>query len=350
VAASVNRQHPLFSPIGCLTALLLVAGLVIAVLLSGGAVFSPGRLTALAASGAPLDGFASHAEFEIDCSQCHAPFRGVEAARCENCHAGVAAERMSGNGLHAGILAKEVARCGSCHSDHKGRNFDPANVSLANFDHSATSFVLTTHQKLYDGSPFTCKSCHAGGKFAFDEQACIDCHNQADAGFIAEHVQSFGSDCLGCHDGTGNLTNFDHGTVFPLEGAHATVECAACHVNKVFKGMPTACAACHAEPDMHTGLFSMNCAECHTTAAWSPAQFNMPHTFPLDHGEEGLLACSTCHETIFREFICYRCHEQAEMIGKHGEEGIGGPRLENCVECHATGRKTEEEQGEGGGD
>ncbi len=340
-----DRQHPLFSPVGCLTAVAIVVALAAAILVSGGAVFSPGPLTALAANGESINGFASHAEFENDCGQCHAPFRGVEAARCENCHANVTAERTTADGLHGGISVEEVARCEACHSDHKGRGFDTADVTLANFDHAVTGFALTTHATLYDGTPFTCDSCHTGGKFALDlRQTCTDCHAQADAGFMAEHVQSFGEDCLGCHDGTGNLANFDH-SIFPLEGEHATVECAACHVDRVFKGTPSDCAACHAEPEIHAGLFDTDCAACHTVAAWSPAQFNMAHTFPLDHGEEGLLACSACHVTTFREYTCYECHEQAEMIDKHVEEGISGQRLENCVECHATGREHE-----GGGD
>lgn len=341
-----NRQHPLFSPVGCLAAVVIVVGLAVAVLVSGGAVFSSGPLTALAANGEPINGFASHAEFENDCGQCHAPFRGVEAVRCENCHANVAVERTTGNGLHGGIPADAVARCEACHTDHKGRDFDTADVALANFDHAATGFALTTHAKLYDGTLFTCDSCHTGEKFALDQQTCTDCHAQADAGFMAEHVQSFGGNCLGCHDGTGSLANFDH-SVFPLEGGHETVECTACHVDRVFKGTPTECAACHAEPEIHAGLFDADCAACHSVAAWSPAQFNLAHTFPLDHGEEGLLACSACHVTTFREYTCYECHEQAKMFEKHVEEGISGQRLENCVECHATGR---EHEGEGGGD
>jgi len=343
---TTNRQHPLFSPVGCLTAIALFVGLAATILLFGGAIFSPGPLTALAASGSPLNGFASHAEFENDCNQCHRPFRGAEAARCENCHANVIVERTTGNGLHGGFGADDIGRCGSCHSDHQGRDFDPAEVTLANFDHPATGFALTTHTKLYNGTLFTCQSCHAGKKFAFDPQTCADCHAQADAGFMAEHAQSFGNDCLGCHDGTGSLANFDH-SAFPLEGGHATTTCAACHTNKQFKGTPTDCAACHAEPEMHIGLLGTDCAACHTPAACSPAQFSQPHTFPLDHGEQGALACATCHVTTLSEFTCYPCHEQAEMIDKHVEEGISGPRLENCVECHATGQKEEGEH-EGG--
>ena len=40
-------------------------------LLKGGGPFNPGSLTAAQPQGTPLAGFASHAEFEEDCSRCH---------------------------------------------------------------------------------------------------------------------------------------------------------------------------------------------------------------------------------------------------------------------------------------
>jgi hypothetical protein len=334
------RQHPLFSPIGCLTALVIVAGVGIAVWFTGGAVFSPGPLTAKAAAGMALGGFASHAEFEEDCGQCHSPFRGVEAARCEACHVTEAEERTTGVGLHGGINGEAVLRCASCHQDHKGRNFNPSAVRLANFDHSVVGFALTTHQQTYEGSSFTCQTCHASEGYAFNQQTCLDCHLQADASFMREHVETFGSDCLSCHDGTGNTANFDHDQFFLLEGAHITIECTACHLDRQFKGTPTECVACHAEPEQHKGLFGTDCAACHNPAAWSPAQLPN-HTFPLDHGKEGLVACATCHPTTYQDYTCYGCHkhEPAKMEKKHAEKGITGARLLECASCHPDGKE-----------
>jgi len=348
-----SRQHPLFSPIGCVAALVIVVGLGIMVWLTGGAVFSPGPLTAKAAAGLALGGFVSHAEFENDCGQCHAPFRGIEAARCENCHANVADERKTASGLHGGLTGQAVLQCASCHQDHKGREFNPSAVSLVNFDHSVVGFALATHQQTYDGSSLTCQTCHTAEGYSFNQQTCTDCHSQAEASFMSEHVETFGNDCLSCHDGTGNTANFDHDQFFPLEGAHLTVECTACHVNRQFRGAPTECAACHAEPEAHQGLFGTDCAACHTTTAWTPALLP-DHTFPLDHGEQGVLACSTCHPATFREYTCYTCHEHqpANIEAKHAEEGIIGERLTQCAACHPNGRKEEgeEENENGGGD
>jgi hypothetical protein len=343
---TLSRQHPFVSPVGCLAALVILAGLGIAGLVFGGAVFSPGRLTARAAQGIPLGGFASHAEFENDCGQCHAPFRGVEAARCERCHTDVAAERTTRAGLHGGIPATEVMRCAACHTDHRGREFDPLPVALVNFDHTATGFALTTHAQNYDGAPLACQSCHAGDAYAFDEQTCAACHAAAEADFMAEHIQTFGNACLDCHDGTGNTANFDHNRFFPLEGAHAALECEACHAERRFQGTPSACVGCHAEPEVHAGLFGTDCAACHSATAWTSAA--MPaHVFPLNHGvkKQETVPCATCHPSTFQEYTCYGCHkhEPNKMAKHHAEKGIFEPQLSSCASCHPNGGKDDDE-------
>ncbi len=486
---ALNRQHPFFSPFGCLTALVLFGGVTAAVWFTGGMAFSPGPLTALAERGAPLGGFKSHAEFENDCQQCHTPARGVEAARCETCHTDVRDEQAAGAGLHGGLITVDTGRCQSCHADHKGRAFDPSDIALANFDHAATGFslarhgknydgspleckvchtdsgfafnaascadchgardaafmvdhaaafggscatchdgvdsmssfdhtqvafvvdgahaniscaachksgqaakdtptqcaachaepaahagmfgtdcaachsaaawtpatldsadfdhaatgfALTTHTQDYDGSPFTCRACHTGDKFSFAAQTCVDCHGGRDTAFMPDHINTVGSDCLSCHDGTGSLTNFDHSQIFPLDGAHGTATCESCHANKQFKGTPKECAACHAEPQIHAGLFGADCVACHSTAAWTPAALKN-HIFPLDHGESGEVACVTCHPAKYTEYTCYGCHEHtpARIESKHAEEGVRDARLNDCAECHPTGREEE---------
>jgi hypothetical protein len=125
------------------------------------------------------------------------------------------------------------------------------------------------------------------------------------------------------------------------------VECEKCHVNNIFKGTPMACVSCHAEPSEHAGQFGTDCVACHTTTAWTPAQFNGQHTFPLNHGEGGTVSCATCHPSSYSTYTCYGCHEHTEsnIRSKHLEEGISN--FQNCMECHADGR--EHEGGDGGG-
>jgi hypothetical protein len=261
----------------------------------------------------------------------------------------VAAERTSGSGLHGGIQAAEALRCAQCHADHQGRDFAPASVALVNFDHTVTGFPLDRHTENYDGSPFDCQTCHLGDGYTFAEETCADCHSAAEAAFIAEHILAFGSNCLGCHDGTGRLANFDHAQFFVLDGAHASVECAACHVDRRFKGTPTECVACHAEPEVHVGLLGTDCATCHSTTAWTPARLEN-HTFPLDHGaeDEEIATCATCHPNTFQEYTCYGCHKHQpdKMAKHHAEKGIFEPQLSNCAVCHPRGDKEEDDEGD----
>jgi hypothetical protein len=494
---ALSRRHPLFSLPGCLGGLVLIAGIVVAVVLSGGAIFSPGALTAYAEKQQPLGGFTSHADFENDCTQCHAPFTGIAPERCEVCHVNIGAERSGQTGLHGKLRPDQAARCEVCHRDHKGRDLNPNDTALKKFDHTIlgfslarhivdysraplecqgchtsadfqldvpacvqchgdydktfmldhlrafglecrachdgvdamagfdhaltnfplagqhgpldcaachtpevraqdtpaqcaachaeppvhvgvfsaqdcgechtpeawspvmladkpgfrhadTAFQLVNHATTYDGAPLTCGMCHthaSAGDFSLTTQTCTDCHSNHDTAFMAEHLQKFGPNCTTCHDGTGNMQNFDHNLVFPLEGQHAALECSACHIEQKFRGTPQACAACHQEPAIHASVFGLNCAACHTATAWAPALLTR-HTFPLDHGEQGEIACATCHTASYTAYTCYGCHEHdpAEIQDKHAEKGIRGDQLINCAACHPTGREEEGER------
>ncbi|MCA9938108.1 MAG: cytochrome c3 family protein [Anaerolineales bacterium] len=485
----VERQHPIFSPIALASAAILIVGLSLYVTFTGGRAFNPGDLSAHNSSGQTLEGFTNHAEFQDNCNQCHAPFKGIDPTRCESCHASVGEQHRTGQGLHSRF--DNVARCAACHQEHKGRAFDLTAAAIHDFDHSLTPFSLDKHERDYadapldcttchtsavaasvdvsaclachkeakpdfmtvhedafgqdcvachdgldtlaaftaadhaeffaldglhadvaceschdggrfeetptdcfachaeperhrglfgtdcaachaptgwspatldaalfnhadtgfslarhvtnfDQQPFSCATCHTGAQFGFAESQCADCHAQVDIAFMTAHVAQFGVDCLQCHDGVDRMANFDHATIWPLEGRHATADCAGCHVDQVFAGTPHQCVACHPEPTLHAGLFGLDCAACHTPAAWRPARLTN-HTFPLNHGEQGEIPCATCHTATFDQYTCYTCHERVEMAGKHQEEGIRAPELEQCVQCHPTGTEDEAE-------
>lgn len=488
---ALSRQHPVLSPVGCLGGLILMVGVGVALLVSGGAIFSPGELTAYAAEGTVVNGFKNHFDFENDCMQCHAPLQGISAERCQACHSDVAEQRATGTGVH-GAKTNDMSDCASCHDDHKGRTYNPGELALKNFDHTAIGFSLTRHIVNYDQSPLACKSCHTGnsykltatitctdchsahdssfmsahaaafgdqcmtchdgvdkthnfdharthfpldgkhvdlhcddchrpsgaasetpttcagchtepsvhagmfgddcaschttaewkpaklqdrlafdhdganfklihhtqnydglplncrtchtnGDFSFTAQTCTDCHGAHDATFMAGHIQQYGSNCLSCHNGSDNMKNFDHSQFFVLDGRHTTVECSACHLNGQFKGTPKECSACHREPEIHAGLFGLQCEACHTTTAWSPAQLTH-HTFPLDHGGQGEIPCATCHIASYVTYTCEGCHEHdpARTQEEHAGLNIPSDQLNDCAACHATGHKKEE--------
>ena len=106
---------------------------------------------------------------------------------------------------------------------------------------------------------------------------------------------------------------------------------------------PHQCISCHEEPNMHAGQFGVNCARCHSTYVWAPAQLTR-HTFLLDHGGEGVIACETCHVENYYEHTCYECHDHQpdDMQQVHYEIDIID--YEACAECHPTGQKGEAEQ------
>lgn len=272
------------------------------------------------------DGFAFRLEgkhAQVHCVHCHTNARSVTdfaaaPADCASCHAP--------DDPHAGRFG---ADCAACHT--------PAGWEPALFDHNLAAFKLEGAHASVD-----CKDCHKNNIYKGTPADCYSCHASDD-----EHGGRFGTDCAACHTPSDweNAT-FDHArTNFPLTGAHLQVDCGRCHRNDQFAGTPSACVACHADPVFHLGLFGTDCASCHSTIAWRPAVFTGRHTFPLNHGEGGTVACATCHPSSFTAYTCYGCHEhtEANVRSKHREEGI--QNFQNCVECHPTG--SEHEGGEG---
>jgi hypothetical protein len=271
----------------------------------------------------PLDGKHS----EVRCAACHVGgVFGDTPATCQYCH-----EEPS---VHQGIFGID---CQACHTP---ADWSPAFMDGQTFDHAAAGFSLIHHQQYPDGSALTCSDCHSNTITSFEMNTCITCHNDLDADFMQQHRDDFGDACLDCHDGTGEMSNFDHAQFFALDGAHGAVGCRECHTNAAFSDVPANCLGCHPEPEVHLGLFGTSCENCHTTAAWSPAQLQ-DHTFPLDHGESGVVECQVCHPAAYTTYTCYGCHEHTEsnIISEHNEENISPARLTDCTECHPDGRE-----------
>ncbi len=325
----------LFSPIGILAAMLLTGSMAYGVYKVALRI-NPGPLTAVHTHNEPLGGYAAHAEFEQECSHCHAPVHCITDNRCQECHIEIAEERSEAIGLHG--LLPGTSQCQSCHKEHQGRDVNITTFAFHNVDHDALAgFSLVNHQTNYDGQALDCHSCHQMGDFGAESLDCTTCHANEDAAFIADHTAQYGGDCASCHDGHDRLANFDHNQIFPLEGQHGAAACEDCHVNQVYAGTPQECASCHEQPDIHDDSFGDDCIRCHTAAAWTPAVLRF-HTFPLEHGSEGgQQACETCHTTTYTEYPCAVCHETAETKAAHAAV----PSLEayeNCLACHPTGQ------------
>lgn len=297
----------------------------------------PGPLSALSSGGEPLGGYTSHAEFELECGHCHAPIHCIEDSHCQDCHLDIARQRSEAQGLHA--LLPGTEQCNTCHVEHRGREADIVEFAYVNFNHQQlTGFSLERHSQDYAGQAMTCESCHAQNDFADETLDCLSCHAAAEHDDMASHLESYGADCTACHDGVDRMKDFDHADTYPLEGEHIDVDCQDCHQEQVFAGTARECGGCHTEPELHVGLFGLDCSRCHTAQAWAPAQLT-EHVFLLDHGDDPAITCETCHVDSYTAYPCYSCHDAEEMKDFHAAEDIYA--YENCIECHPTGRAGE---------
>lgn len=205
--------------------------------------FSPSTFTLEkhAAAGFALQG----GHLSIPCSQCHKSngrwvFKKL-GHTCTACHANV-----HGSELTAEYLG--IGQCEKCHSAQSWQKID--------FDHKKTKFELKGRH-----SQIQCRQCHmrlddATGrrdfKFKSVSDSCSWCHTDIHYGQFKTEKKNY---CLDCHTNDNwQPAGFDHEkTKFPLTGAHAKVDCHACHKETqkdgnrmiLFKIGDFRCAACH---------------------------------------------------------------------------------------------------------
>jgi hypothetical protein len=303
-------------------------------------------------AGTPQNCVACHAaddrhggQFGPDCAQCHttagwpgASFdHALTAFQLTGAHTNASCVQCHPSDAYAGTPQD----CVACHAadDRHGGQFGQncarchttAGWSGASFDHALTAFQLTG---AHTGA--ACVQCHTNNVYRGTPQDCVACHAADD-----RHGGQFGQNCAQCHTTAGwPGASFDHAlTAFQLTGAHTRAACVECHSGGVYSGTPQACVACHGEPAFHTGILGNECAACHQTNDWLPAEYPRTHTFPFNHGGGGSNRCRTCHTDTLAGFNCYNCHEHqpAEIAEEHREEGITD--LQNCLRCHPTGRE-----------
>jgi hypothetical protein len=190
------------------------------------------------------------AHAKIDCYACHTAVAATQklAKDCAGCH--------RSEDPHGGKL-KET--CDKCHGQQDWR-------SGLVFDHDLTSFPLLGLHRVV-----SCAQCHATLAFDGAPATCGECHSHEDF-----HKGGLGSKCETCHSPNGwKLWVFDHAkeTHFALQGAHAKLQCAACHLEPPGTvKMSTVCASCHRKDDRHLGDYGEQCDRCHTTSTWKNAR------------------------------------------------------------------------------
>lgn len=206
--------------------------------------------------------------------------------------------------------------------------------------------VIAAHADLEND----CSNCHK--VFAAGEQTalCLDCHKEIAAdvtsktgmhGLLAKDTPQLV--CKDCHtehkgrdaDVVGLVRSaFDHDrTDFPLRGAHAGRDCAACHAaGKPWRDAPSTCVACHGDEQPHQKRLGDDCAGCHSEERkWPDVRFDHSKTsFPL-RGAHADVVCASCHvDEVWKGLpkTCVSCHS--------GDDVHRGSRGTNCASCHNT--------------
>lgn len=304
------------------------AGLIRVALTFALALGAPAALAQWISPGPLADG---HSRFDdtATCEKCHAPGKGVEAARCLACHPEVSLPLSLGKGYHARLVRESGRRCESCHSDHHGRAYPLIRWSPpATFDHGKDAgFNLTgAHAKV------ACESCHTRRpRYMGAATTCLGCHKDP-------HQGALGKSCETCHSTSAFVptAGFDHAkTDFPLDNAHLGVACSGCH-KPAANGAQTyqlkdfqRCSSCHADP--HAGRTALSpCTDCHTTRGWKDVHnlppAHSPAGWPLV-GKHSGVACADCHGpslTAKVQSACVGCHEDVHK-GRFGDR---------CERCH----------------
>ena len=169
----------------------------------------------------------------------------------------------------------------ACENCHTAAGWSPIR-DVPRFNHDQTKFPLRGgHKGVY------CTQCHAKPVFSDAGKNCSDCH--ADI-----HLRKFGPDCAQCHIVQGWFTSKqqvrNHMNLFPLLGAHAAVECEACHkalVGGQYRVLPY-CSACHlseykktTNPNHMAQGFPQTCDSCHSQDSWLGAFFPQSRLLPM---------------------------------------------------------------------
>ena len=221
---------------------------------------SPGRLS------------AAHAFLENNCTACHVPFKGVEAANCVSCHANnEALLARQPSAFHASIQS-----CSECHLEHQGVNRRP---------------VLMDHPAL----------ARIGLRELDADQA----------------------------DGEKRQTRAQLRTW--IRQHEASESARAAHPEITATEMTLDCSSCHSNKDPHFKLLGQDCAECHGTAKWTIANFIHPSPRSTDCAQ--CHQAPPSHYMMHFEMVDKKIAAQDNSKGNACCEGV---QVNQCYRCHQT--------------
>ena len=247
------------------------------------------------------------------------------------------APSQAGNGPRAKVTNPHGPTIGSCQNCHTYTSWKPIR-SMPEFNHDQTRYPLRGMHR-----DVSCTKCHTSMVFTNVSTHCSDCH--ADI-----HRRQFGANCESCHSvkgwqvSTRDIQN--HQNRFPLVGAHAIVECDACHKSAAvgqFAGLSTACYSCHQQDFKTTVIdhssFPTTCESCHSVDNWFGAKFDhLAITGYALTGMHATLECNACHmNNHFKgtPAACFGCH-QADFNNTSNPPHVPTNVPHDCGVCHST--------------
>lgn len=305
-----------------------------------------------------------HGDLNFDCGECHnleswqfdrnnATFDHTqtgfilkdahEMTECRSCHLDLIFNHIGINCVdcHTDIHKNEFGmNCEDCHTQQSWEN------RLEIFkEHNLTQFPLIGVHAAVE-----CEACHINqqrNEYKNTPVECKDCHSDVYSSVKnPDHVaNNFDKNCMECHNpDRWSPAIFNHDkTHFPLTGKHKMILCDECH-SQGYVNLPTDCWSCHesdfsisSDPDHIQNNFSHECDICHSTNAWSPAEYNHDKTgFPLT-GTHNLLECSDCHIQGYSGLSadCFACHE-TEYNNTTNPNHISANFPQDCESCHNT--------------
>lgn len=184
---------------------------------------------------------------------------------------------------------------------------------------------------------------HVGSFLAFTlcvSAAIVPWRQLAGAG-MPHGLSATESDCTRCHDPADfaviRSDDVHKDGSFRLVGAHAGLQCKACHAVKTgFANLTAECSACHAGRDAHRRLVGDDCAACHDPRGWVPNRFRHTQTGFVLTGAHRAASCEDCHATGFPMVPtdCAYCH-QSDFL-RAGGDAHSAEDLLDCARCHDT--------------
>ncbi len=277
----------------------------------------------------PLTG--AHATTE--CIKCHANGYPGTPTDCYACHA--ANFNQSNNPPHQS--GNFPTTCATCHTT--------VAWSPATFDHSTIYPFTGAHIPIASN----CAKCH-NGNYVNTPNTCEGCHMpNYTATTNPNHVSGgFPTTCAVCHTTSAwSPASFDHNTVYPLTGAHATIaaNCVQCHPSG-YINTPNTCAGCHlpnynASVNPNHGAISIptECMTCHTTnPGWKPATFPIHNNYYVLAGAHATIAnnCAECHNGnyVTTPNTCVGCH-QSNYNQTTNPNHAAAQFPTTCSDCHS---------------